>query len=167
MSCVEIPGYVCVHVYGNKSHNVNRGRSSGGLAIYYKLHLSKYIEVVEKIQNGIMWTKLSKDLFTFDENVFICNMYIPPSGSTVINNRVFDFFEQLETGIEKYKSLGICFIVGDLNSRTSNFKDFQDFDYLLDDEIVLPNNAYIKQRVSKNKIIDNYGKRLLETCCTT
>ena len=168
-SCVnlEIPGYNCVHLYGNKSHNVNRGRSSGGLAIYYKQHLSKYIEVVEKIQNGIMWTKLSKDLFYFDENVFIGNMYIPPPGSTVINNRVFDFFEQLELGIEKYKSRGKCFIIGDLNSRTSNLKDFLEIDENVDDDFLLQKNANLKQRVSKDKIIDNYGKRLLETCCTT
>jgi len=33
---------------------------------------------LEKIQNGIIWTQLSKDMFIFKENVFICNMYIPP-----------------------------------------------------------------------------------------
>ena len=37
-----------VHLYGNKTFNVNRGRSSGGLSIYYKKHLSKYIEFVGK-----------------------------------------------------------------------------------------------------------------------
>ena len=100
-----------------------------------------------------MWTKLSKYLFMFNENVFICNINIPPSGSTVIDNRTFRFLNTLN--------------VKSKHSRTSNCKDFIEHDILLDDEILFPNNTNIYQRASTDNISDNYGKRFLETCCTT
>jgi hypothetical protein len=35
-------------------------RYSGGLSIYYRQNLSKHIEIIKKIQKGMLWLKLSK-----------------------------------------------------------------------------------------------------------
>ena len=37
----------------------------------------------------------------------------------------------------------------------------------LDDEMLFPNDTKSYPSVSKDNIIDNYAKRLLDTCCTT
>ena len=89
--------------------------------------------MVEKQQNGIIWLKLSKDhMFDSNHDVYICTVYIPPQASNVIDLNNFDFFENIEAGLEKYKSLGTCFVMGDLNSRTSNLQDVLGYDmYIL------------------------------------
>ena len=60
-----------------------------------------------------MRKKLSNDLFMFKENVFICNMYIPPSGSTVIDNRT-------------YVSLVFTSLINILRQKQSDFQQVVD-----------------------------------------
>ena len=64
---------------------------------------------------------------------FICHACIPPVCSTVLNDRDFDFFEEIEKGLEKYNVLGKTYVTGDLNSRTGQFSDVLDYDKYLDD----------------------------------
>ena len=59
---LDINNYICEHITGNKAHNTKKGRYSG-LSIYYHQTLSKYLEIVEKNQHGILWITLSKELF--------------------------------------------------------------------------------------------------------
>ena len=111
---LNVNDYCGEHILGNKSYNTRKGRYSGGISVYYRNHLRKYVTIVEKNQYGVIWIKLSKELFSFNEDVYVCNIYIPPINSKVIPNDQFDFFEELETGIEKYASLGKLFLTGDL-----------------------------------------------------
>lgn len=68
-------------------------------------------------------------MFHFDEDVYICYTYIPPTCSKVLKDKDFDFFfEEIETGLEKFNKLGKTFITGDLNSRTSTVSDILEFD---------------------------------------
>ena len=97
---------ICEHIYGNKSAGIKKGRYSGGISIYYKNCFSDQIKIIEKIQCGIMWIKLQSDLFNFDEDVYICNVYIPPSGSKVLNSQDVDIFECLEQSLLNYKNRG-------------------------------------------------------------
>ena len=46
-----------------------------------------------------MWIKLQCDLFDFDKDVYICNVYIPTSGSKILNSQNIDIFECLEQSI--------------------------------------------------------------------
>ena len=116
-----------------------------------------------------MWVKLSQELFVFDEDVYICNMYILPTQSKVLKQDEIDFFELLEIGIENYFNLGKIYAIGDFNSRTSNCSDILDFDkYLEDDEFIVnqyPVNTTI--RVNKDQVLDSNGVRLLHLCKTT
>ena len=83
----DINGYICEHIYGNKTRNTTRGRFSGGITFYYKKELKPYIKVVQKEQCGIMWVKISSELFPFDQDVFLCYIYVPPTSN-------LDLYEQ-------------------------------------------------------------------------
>lgn len=166
----DITGYDCVHLYGNKAFNTRKGRFSGGITIYYKQYLHKYVNVVETHQNGIVWLELSKSLFDSNENVYLCCTYMPPYNSTVIDTNSFDFFEEIESGIERYKTKGKCFIFGDFNCRTSNASDILKYDEFIDHDPYLSNlSNYINipARTSRDKVIDNPGKRLIQFCLST
>ena len=104
---------------------------------------------------------MSSEFFNFDNDVYFCNTYILPQGSTVLNHNNFDFFEQIETNIEKYKPLGKIFLIGDLNSRTSNISDILEYDSYLDYfDSELSNVVDIIPRVNKDHTIDAHGQRL-------
>lgn len=68
--------YYCELIYGNKSNNSRRGCFSGGISFYYKCHLKKYVNVIEKHQQGIIWVKLYGDLFPFQQDVYLGHVYI-------------------------------------------------------------------------------------------
>ena len=114
-----------------------------------------------------MWVKLDQKLFTFDNDLYFCHIYIPPLNSKVIQDENFDFFESLELCITKYKDLGKVFISGDFNSRTSNLPDYVEFDKYLDTNIPFVCCYDIPKRINSDKIIDAQGKRLLDLCIST
>ena len=161
---LDIKGYRVFHLYGNKSINKTKGRYSGGISIYYKSDLSDKINIVETNQYGIVWIKVCKTLFDFEADVYICSTYIPPSSSKVIKQHETDMFDLIETGIEKYKLQGKVFISGDLNSRTSNERDFIIFDKHLDENTELEYNINNNARINKDHVIDARGKRLISLC---
>lgn len=114
---LDIDGYSCVHIPGNKSKRSSRGRCSGGISVYYKTDLKIHISIVEKQQCGIIWIKLSSVLFPFNDDVYICHVYIPPTTSNLHKTMDNDLYDQLEIGIIKYNNLGQTFLTGDWNSR--------------------------------------------------
>ena len=165
---LDINGYCSEHICGNKSKNTTRGRFSGGISFYFRSDLKKYISVVESNQYGIIWIKISKELFTSDDDVFICHSYIPPNISRVFSSTDFDFFEQIEIAIVKYNDIGKVFVSGDFNSRTSDSLDYFDFDKYLDEPLFdMLNTCHIPIRNNMDRIIDHNGIRLLETCQAT
>ena len=101
---LNINGFNCEHIYGNKAQNTVKGRFSGGIAIYYKSYLSKYITVVYKKQEGLLWVKISPDILNTTKPAFICHVYIPPKMSTVLND--VDLFDMLEYDFNYYSSQG-------------------------------------------------------------
>ena len=73
---LDIHGFSSEHIYGNKTRNTSRGRCSGGISFYYRHELRQYIKIVQKEQCGIIWVKLFAVLFPFEQDVFICHIYI-------------------------------------------------------------------------------------------
>ena len=51
-----------------------------------------------------MWINLQSDLFSFYEDMYICNAYNPPSSSKVLNSQDIDIFECLEQDMINYKN---------------------------------------------------------------
>ena len=144
--------------------NTTKGRFCGGISFYFRSDLKKYISVVESNQCGIIWIKISKELFPFDDDVFICHTYIPPNISRVFSSTDFDFFEQIEIDIVKYNGMGKVFVSGDFNSHTSDSLDYFDSDKYLDESLFdMLNACDILIRNNMDRIIDHNGIRLLET----
>lgn len=166
---LDIEGYKCLHIFGNKSSNTKKGRFSGGISLYYRDQFTDKIKIIEQNQTGILWIKILRDVFEFNEDVYMCNIYIPPVNSKLRNAADFDIYEQLEQGIIAYKTLGKIFITGDFNSRTSNATDLLDFDKYLDEENDFSNfsDLQIRDRVNKDHVLDTSGRRLLLLCQTS
>ncbi len=119
-------------------------RHSGGVLVFYKDRSINMLEVVDLNCNGIIWFKLKKEFFGNDRDLFLCCCYIPPEGSSVYKNANsslydFDFFDQLNCDIVKYRYHGDVYITGDLNSRIGIKADFVS-DIHLDRYIDLPNS---------------------------
>ena len=111
--------------------------------------------------------KISNELFNFDEDIYVCHLYIPPNNSKIFTTSEIDLFEQLELGIVKYNNLGKVFVSGDLNSRTSDSLDYFEHDKYLDQSLFILNTCSIPIRTNKDRIIDHYGIRLLDMCQAT
>lgn len=75
---LSIQGFESVHVFGQKNTGVKKGRLSGGLAVYYKNELKNDISTIEINNVGIIWIKNNQNIFSFEEDLYICHTYIPP-----------------------------------------------------------------------------------------
>ena len=164
---LDINGYLGTHISGNKSQRTRKGRYSGGISVYYRTDLKNYVTVLEIQQCGILWLKLSSALFPFDEDVYLCNVYIPPSTSNVLRHSDIDIYDQIETGIIRYNNIGKVFVTGDLNGRTSDSIDYLIFDKYLDQNVQFLNSVDIPLRKSRDCITDFNGLKLLNLCQST
>ena len=173
---LELQNFESYHIYGQKTRGTNKGRYSGGISVYYRSVLKDHISIVDADRNGIVWLKIDQNLFEFNENVFICNLYIPPKGSKVLRDRDIDFLEQVEIGLERHGQMGKTFIIGDFNSRTAEITDILEIDKYLDEGTEVDNTDTdalnkvldsIPVRKNKDKVIDRYGKKLLSFCKAT
>ena len=100
---LDINSYFSEHISRNKSTHTYKGRYSGGISFYCNSEYKKYVQVIEKQQCGILWVKISNELFNFDEDIYVCHLYIPPNNSKIFTTSEIDLFEQLELGIVKYQ----------------------------------------------------------------
>ena len=156
-------------MYGNKSPNTNKGRFSGGITVYFKSEINNKVSIVENSQCGIIWIKICKTIYNFEDDIYLCGAYIPPYNSKVLRQSGIDMFEIIETGIEKYKLLGKTIICGDLNARTASERDYLIHDEHLDSDFTsdIESNVLYPKRVNKDNVIDICGKRLLDLCKST
>ena len=118
-----------------------------------------------------MWLKFKQDLSSVESDMYLCHTYIPPVNSKVLIDQDFDFFDEIEKGVEKYGQLGKTCITGDLNSRTGNLSDILEYDKYLDcfEELDTENiNTHFPViRNNPGKVIDCNGKRLINLCRAT
>ncbi|CAG2194702.1 unnamed protein product [Mytilus edulis] len=161
---VQIPEY---NYYCKQRTKANKAkRNSGGIIVYYKKKFEKgitYLKNVTKSQNRL-WMKLDKSFFGLQDDLYICGIYIPPKNSPHYNNE----YEGLESEISFLSSKGNFLLMGDFNSRVSNYSDF-----VANDENninlthILPDNYksdFQLTRKSQDKIINPQGRDLLDLC---
>ena len=165
---LEINGYKCDHVYGQKSRGVRKGRQSGGITVYFREELSDKISIVEKHDFGKMWIKISNELFHFNEDVYLCYIYIPPTNSKVLKDKDINFFDEIEKGLEKFDKLGKTYITGDFNSRTATLSDILDLDvYDENDFQIILTLSSLPERQKQDHVTDINGQRLITLCKST
>ena len=120
----------------------------------------------------MMWLKLSKTVFPFEKNVYLCFIYIPPSNSTYTIRTGCDkqLFEKLEQDIEKLSALGNVLLMGDFNAHINKY-DLEFISNELNDNLddFLPPNctadAIHKHRnTAIPQTTNSYGKSVIELC---
>ena len=74
----------------------------------------------------------NKQVDYHDSDIYLCCTYIPPTNSRILRQVDQNMLDLIESDIEKYKVLGKIILTGDLNSRTSNERDYIIHDQYLD-----------------------------------
>jgi len=130
------------------------------LALLYKNELHDWISV-EKASPNFLWFKISKKYTKTTNDIFVCDVYIPPYFHP-------ELFQDLQSDIENYSSQGSAPLMGDLNSRTGKYPDSVSQE---GNEIIINDQSEyalsLTQRNSFDNELKNHGKRLLEICRST
>ena len=80
-SNLTLPGYEYLALHRPKCSKAKR--SSGGIVVYYKSELSRYVSLYKQSDDNVLWLKIDKSLSKDDKDIFICVCYITPSNSKV------------------------------------------------------------------------------------
>ena len=142
-----------------------KGRPSGGVTVLVKTPLRSGIKVVYKSE-GLVWIQLDKYFFDFDEDLYICAVYIAPQSSDNVVAKRTDYFNDLLVTTNRYMDLGNVLLAGDFNSRVGNDIIEDDIElpflsHMLPDPTPLSN---LPQRTSCDQVINQHGKKLTQLC---
>ena len=120
----------------------------------------------------MMCLKLSKTVFPFKKDIYLCFINIPPSNSTDTIRTGCDkqLFEKLEKDIEILSAIGDVLLMGDFNAHINKY----DLDFIsnelnehLDDSLP-PNCTVDAIHKHRNTAIpqttNSYGKSVIEMC---
>ena len=111
----------------------------------------------------LVWLKFHKELFDFNEDVYMCCAYIPPSNSS--HHALYDceLFRVLENSIITYSTKGKVCLVGDLNSRTADYDDVITDDSVhsslqdrLNNLFTYTNDLCLSKRMNPDKVMQVY-----------
>lgn len=162
----DLMGYQKV-VSVRKCTNKKAKRPSGGIIVYFKNEIKPGIVVEHSSHDDMIWLRLKKDFFQCEKDIYVCFAYLAPANSSSNSNdtNLMDF---LERDITKFSKSGHILLAGDLNSRTgAGCKDHivnDSTDYLDLPESYTVQNMNMKSRFSQDKIVNNYGEWLNDTC---
>ena len=149
-------------------------RNSGGIIIYIR---DKYVNsdtLVFTSGDDILWVKISKNVLSLNEDLYVCLCYVTPDESSrqsLIETNVFDRLLESVVHIEN-KTLNKCniLICGDFNSRTSVNHDFVSDDNsihmsILPDDYISDN--FIERFSEDEGHTNSNGTILLDFCKQT
>ena len=126
---ISIDGYKFYPFCREKKLNKVRG----GVGWFVREDLRKWIKIMYEISNeNFLWCKLDKHFFGFEEDLYICSVYIPPEYSSREIRLQKDHFKILLETINIIKSENII-LVGDFNSRTKVYEDVIESEKHFDD----------------------------------
>ena len=146
-------------------------RSSGGIAVLVKKHLSKLITLLNNEDDFTLWFKM-ENIIGGKSSLF-CIAYIPPDNSSYSSIDLFDVIEYQYMQFEHMSDY--FFLFGDFNARTGTVCDYNELnghiaDSLLieedDKDIITLMSKYSipLDRTSEDKVLNKYGKRFIELC---
>ena len=122
----EITGYKHVFQNGFKTPGIKTGRSSGGMLLYVKENLRKYVKILIETPYSL-WIEVDHSIFTnLDQNLVISAQYIPPVSSKYYGQNTID---KLRGDLLKFCDESTpTILVGDFNARTGNIPDNLEID---------------------------------------
>ena len=89
---IDINGYKNISLH--RARRPRSKRDSGGIIIYYRQYLEPYIRLCKKVEDCILWFRISHELLRCDKDILICTAYVIPS-SSCRTNLSCDVFQQL------------------------------------------------------------------------
>ena len=155
---LSIPGFIRIHYLIRKANSKSKG--SGGVAVFCKPHISKYVTPVKNNNQDAAWVKIDKSLCGRD--TYLGTLYFSPTGT---KEHISKQFSDLASDIAKFQQKGEVIIQGDLNARIGKEQDFFNLhnvechkDYDEEEE------SGIGQRNSEDIVINKRGEELVELC---
>ena len=115
-------GYLYENVY--KKNKKRKGRTSGGIVVYYKKELKNNLTFFEKSFENILWVKIANVYLHTDREVYLAALYNSPKHSNYIKENNYNVLDILREQLSKFSSSDIIFIGGDFNSRVGTRDDF-------------------------------------------
>ena len=157
---LAIPGFKRV-AYKCKILSPRMNKGFGGIALFAKEHIFKYLTPQKNENEDTIWVKLKKEFLKTKEDIFIATVYMNPPkqrGEDEIRTQVF------EEEVLRFNRQGKVLIQGDLNARTNSENDFippETFELSPDpiDRSELPN----RNSLDKGKT-DSRGTAILDIC---
>ena len=157
-----------IFVSGYNFYPVNRktkkGAARGGVGIFVKKELKKHVKLRPDLSNeNFLWCRIAKEYLGYQDDLYICIVYIPPECSTREIRGKYDHFKHLRDTTTKIGSENII-LMGDFNARTQTLTDTL---IKSKEDTTLPIQFYSKitsKRCNQDLTKNKYGQRLTEYC---
>ena len=156
-------GYRFIEVKPHKRTNIKKGRLSGGILVYYREALHKYIKKCQS-NNYYLWLEIDKSIFfSLEKSIKLIIAYNPPENSPYCNKEIF---EEISTNLLKYANINSpVLLIGDLNSRTGENPDYEEADKTEEDSGLFKNRTVIPtKRYNCDKNTNSMGLKLINLC---
>ena len=116
-----------INLSGYKFYPFNRkkvkGTTRGGVGIFVREEIKRFVKIRYDLScENIMWCKLDKTHFKYDDDVYVGVIYFPPQNSPREKRLNLDHFRHLTEICTKIDSNNII-LMGDFNARTQNLDD--------------------------------------------
>ena len=177
-SNVSLEGYVSVCKH--RKRKVNAKRDSGGLVCYFSEKVCKGISSEPcDLEDGLCF-KFDKSFFGWEKDVFLLFVYMRPiSSSRNDMDTNVDCYELLFDELARVSDRGGVIVAGDMNARVGEREeciiehesedividfDFPESDLLHEHDFIC--NGMSVERVNQDKIVNEYGVKLLQLCNT-
>lgn len=157
-------GYHEIVIPSLKNKNVNHGRDSGGILVWYREKLANHISITQTGKSHC-WVELKSNSGMLTNNLYLCAIYIPPIDSPYYEE---EYMNNLYTDISHFQAQGNVLLCGDLNARTGSEIDFLDTQGNI--HVFGQNHMHLSpnllQRNSLDHVINKNGKELVHLCRT-
>lgn len=133
-------------------------RKSGGIVVYVKDSLAKFVSKIESESDYVLWLSFSEGLLHNVDHLILGAVYIPPENSNFYNEEEIMAFENEVTSL--CSSHPHVMLTGDFNSRTANQCDYiQTDDFLSDFFDFDAETLEFFSHINKLESIPKYPKR--------
>ena len=89
---MDVNGFKLIALH-RTDKKIGSKRDSGGIACYIRNNLLKYIDFYNSDSDDILWLKCKGNLFDIENDVYMCLLYVLPTGSSreaLIQTNIFD-----------------------------------------------------------------------------
>ncbi|MEW8548327.1 MAG: hypothetical protein AB2693_32895 [Candidatus Thiodiazotropha sp.] len=104
-------------------------RKSGGIGIFVKNDLNRFLELLDTESDYIFWIKLDKKYTKLDQHLIFGIIYVPPSQSRFLNDDEFENFQNEITHM--CSRFDYVYLAGDINAQTADLADYTSADDFL------------------------------------